>query len=201
MSSSNTPKKESEPTQMPSSVGIPLFDAQVDIASIKGVFLGKEKEEVLGNTALKYSYLENKHNANIIQLNTIWAKANGQIELENKKPFAVSGNVLLNGKLNDEPAQGNINLSGSLKDLGLNLNFESNNAVLEGEVALSPFAQNIVEKVKTIKLTAGNINPKNFMKSLPDAKLFAFVGINPDETNQHFENIISVVNEDRKSVV
>ena len=200
VSSSNTPKKESEPTQMPSSVGIPLFDAQVDIASIKGVFLGKEKEEVLGNTALKYSYLENKHNANIIQLNTIWAKANGQIELENKKPFVVGGNVSLNGKLNDEPAQGNINLSGSLKDLGLNLDFESNNAVLEGEVALSPFAQNIVEKVKTIKLTAGNINPKNFMKSLPDAKLFAFVGINPDETNQHLENIISVVNENPLTV-
>ncbi|MBR1819293.1 MAG: hypothetical protein IJ780_04100 [Neisseriaceae bacterium] len=135
--------KDDTPLQLPNNVSLPL-KISVDKLSTDGVFL---KETVLvKNAEISYYYDHKQHTAHITQLGTEWGTAQGNALLDNKTPFALNGKIDLQGTVNQEPAIGSINLSGSLKDIVLQSQLTSANALFDIDGQVSPFNNNVVEK-------------------------------------------------------
>ncbi|MBR7059820.1 MAG: hypothetical protein IKI22_04380, partial [Neisseriaceae bacterium] len=190
----NRPSEPKAPTKLPDNIGLPL-DIQIDNIISHGVLWGKQEDILLNDAQLTYSYLDEKHQTEIISVNTIWGQMNGKAQLTNQNPFPLSGNIDLHGIINQESADGNIKLSGSLNDLILKGELASASALWNSDIKLSPFAENAVKRIHHIIVYGANINPRDFLNSAPQANLAFLTEIKPDETAQQLNGILSLFNE------
>ncbi|MBR6027098.1 MAG: translocation/assembly module TamB domain-containing protein [Neisseriaceae bacterium] len=192
----NRESKKTTSNKLPDDIGLPL-KVKIDNIISRGVLLGKDI--LLNDAQLTYSYLDKKHQADIVSINTIWGQIKGQAQLVNQTPFPLSGNIDLHGVINQESADGIIKLSGSLNDIVLQGELASASALWNSDIKLSPFAENAVERIHHISVYGANINPRDFLNSAPQANLAFITEIKPDETAQQLNGILSLFNENPRA--
>lgn len=193
--------EKQEPTEirLPENISLPL-SVSVDSVSSSGVYIGKEQTEIIKNAEISYHYNNKEHKASISQIKSEWGNAKGNAVLTNQTPFALSGEIVANGTVNQEPATGTIHISGSLKDIILKSDLASANALFDIDAQLSPFNNNVVEQVHHLTVRAANINPRDFWHNAPIAQATLYADIRPNKTNEFLSGEIAMANEKPQAV-
>ena len=192
-------KKEQTEIRLPENVSLPL-SVSVDSVSSSGVYIGKDQTEIIENAEISYYYNHKEHKATISQVKSEWGHAKGNVNLINQTPFALSGEIVANGTVNQEPATGTIHISGSLKDIILKSDLASANALFDIDAQLSPFNNNVVEQVHHLTVRAANINPRDFWHNAPIAKATLYADIRPNNTREFLSGEIAMANEKPQAV-
>ena len=191
--------KDDTPLQLPKNVSLPL-KISVDKLSSNGIFLGEEKTVLVKNAEISYYYDHKQHKAQITQLVSEWGKLNGGATLINQTPFALNGNIQAQGLVNQEIANGTIQVSGSLKDIVLQSNLSSANALFDIDGQVSPFNNNIIQKIHHFSVRAANINPRDFWHTAPIAQTTLFLNIAPNANHTHLDGELAMANEKPQAV-
>ena len=192
-------KKEPTEIRLPENVSLPV-SVSVDSLSSDGVYIGKNQAEIIENAEISYYYNHKEHKATISHIKSEWGNASGNVGLVNQTPFALSGTITANGMVNEEPATGTINLSGSLKEIILKSDLASANALFDIDAQVSPFNNNVIEQVHHLTIRAANINPRDFWHNAPIAKATLYADIRPNNTHEFLSGELAMANEKPQAV-
>lgn len=183
------PKKH--PAKLPRNVGLP-FD--VDIQEIVLNDLKIDNQAILQSLNLAYRYENNRHQLDIRHINNTWGLGKGAVQLNNQYPFALAGNMHINGQVQQQNIQASIVLEGSLKSPILKVDAHSQEMFLEMNAQVSPFARLTVEKINQINIKSGNFNPRILHSSAPQASLALFADIAPSQDQQQLKGVLLLSN-------
>lgn len=178
----NLSPKESPPLKLPESISLPL-NIHLGQLSLSGLTLGKSKDALILASSVSYTYQDEIHQLTMNRLQLPWGQGVGKIKLNGKEgaPFALNGNIVLNGVLDGVKAEGKVTLSGSLKEPKINSVLIGSGVAVEVLAALSPFAPQLFEKISRLEVAAGNINPKAFWDSAPTGNISTSFIVRPAE--------------------
>lgn len=186
-----TPPSKNQQPRLPRDIGLPL-----DVA-IKQITLDRltiDKQTLIQALNLDYSFYDTKHTMHIQHLNTAWGSGKGSLDLINAYPFAISGNMAVQGVVQEHHIKSKIDISGSLKNPLLQAKLHSQKMFLEADIQVAPFAQSVVEKIQNIQIKAGNFNPQILHSSAPKAILALDAKIKPDKKQQYLQGVLILSN-------
>ncbi len=191
--SPTAPKPESPPATLPDSVGLPLQVA-IDDLYLGKLYLEEDTEPVLLGTSIRYQYADDKHQLQLVSLDTGWSQLSGDIGLANETPFALSGQLQGNGVVEGTPITSTVNLSGNLEKPVLDAHIDGENIALEANAAIAPFETLLNEKIIALRLTGSHINPQAFTPHAPHAEMSLALLLQPVEGTDQLNGIITVAN-------
>lgn len=190
------PKPASPPPKLPESVKLP-FTVAVDKLAVGQITEGKNKTVLLTGGELAYQYNHENHVVSVKSLVTPWSNSAGQFRLATVAPYGLLGRMDLSGVLDGIAVKGDLNVSGSLKDVALATQLQGLGINVQADTQVKPFALTLGEKVGHIRLVGEGVNPKAFLSSLPKANLSFSANVLPDladEKNMGLSGKIQLLN-------
>ena len=158
----------SEPTTMPASLRLPLALTLNDIAL-------KQLRLQQGTTVTELSDLllhgdsdGTQHTLVLDRLTTPYGKASAMLHLNGQQPFVISGGAELAGAWQQEKFQLAATLSGSLQQLGIQLNASGDKLNGNANIVATPFDTVPLQRAD---IDLQHVNPQTFSASAPQADL------------------------------
>ncbi|MBP6561996.1 MAG: translocation/assembly module TamB domain-containing protein, partial [Neisseriaceae bacterium] len=190
-----TPDKPSEPLVLPSNIGLPFgLQANIEAVRLAGLTLGPDNTVLLKASEVAYRYQENGHELTLVGLRTQWSSHQGQFTLKNDAPYALTGHMAIAGALDDVAVEGDLTFAGSLETPLIQGGFSGEGVAATVDIDVSPFAAELADKVNRITIAAGNINPQDFLNTIPAANLAFSLIVSPDASGNALDGQLTLAN-------
>ena len=176
------PKEPSKPATLPETLDLPI-SINVDKLSVGQLTIDKQTDAYLKGAVASYTFDHKNHAIKLQSLTSHWSQSTGNLSLAAQSPFALNGHINSTGKLDDIAASNQIQLSGSLKDIALNVNLAGQGIELTADTKVHPFNQQFSEIIERVNVLGHGINPKAFLPTLPQANLVFNLAIKPESNN------------------
>ncbi|MGL6070862.1 translocation/assembly module TamB domain-containing protein, partial [Craterilacuibacter sp.] len=154
-----------KPLLAPVSLALPLA-IEAEQVSLQSLTL-QQQALVFSNMAGSYRYLDGQHALALESLHSPWGHGAGSLALAAQTPFALSGRVELGGELDGRKLTAYANLGGSLLAPTLALKGQATGIVANVDGQFAPFAPVIYQKIKTLSVRLGGINPAVLFPGAP----------------------------------
>ncbi|VVE15360.1 signal peptide protein [Pandoraea horticolens] len=179
------------PTTMPSSLRLPLGLTLNDVRVAKLTL--DSPALVLDDIRVSARSDGTQHTIQVEHLGTPYGKAQANLQLNGRHPFALSGNVGLQAKAGDIPVALQANLSGSLDALAVDLSASGERLNGTAHIAASPFGPVPLSRAQ---ISLDHLNPRDFAASAPQADLAVQADLRPEPGAKEFRVLgpVSVTN-------
>ncbi|GGY15822.1 translocation/assembly module TamB domain-containing protein [Paludibacterium paludis] len=163
-------KPPSSPTVLPESLSLP-FDVNVDALTLASLGFDGEGPSLYGVSASYRYRADNGHRLRIDRLDSPWGRGRAALFAADRRPFALSGDLAVDGSVESLPVAGKLDVSGSLAAVRISggVTGKAVNARVDGEFA--PFSTDSFSIVRRLDILAGGVNPHAWLADLPDARL------------------------------
>ncbi|AOX99626.1 translocation/assembly module TamB domain-containing protein [Jeongeupia sp. USM3] len=165
------------PSPPPTSLKLPVA-IDVDAASLQRFTLAGSPVD-LTNVRLNLHSDGTTHRLDLQQLDTPRGRVKAQLSLGGQAPFAVSGRLGYAGMIEERKLESELDLSGSLRDLGLVGAVKGENVGIDLDSRLDVFAPYAYAMLKAAKLKAHGVNPAALQPGLPKALLDVDLALTP----------------------
>lgn len=162
------PEPDGPPATLPQSISLPVA---VEVASLElgGITVGEPRQVLLLPSQVSYEYDHQHHRLRIGTLRTPWHNVHGEVAISIASPFALSGQFSGQGVLDNQTVKSEAVFSGSLAAPQLAAQMKGEQAYLQTNATLKPFARQLNQKIVSLNLLGRQLNPQAFLPGLPKA--------------------------------
>ncbi|MBM3114641.1 translocation/assembly module TamB domain-containing protein [Jeongeupia naejangsanensis] len=161
----------------PTSLSLPVA-IDVDAASLQRFTLAGSPVD-LKQVQLNLHSDGDVHRLDLQRLDTPRGRLKAQLSLDGRAPFAVAGRLGYAGVIEERQLESRVNLSGSLRDLGLNGSVKGEKVGIDLDSRLDVFAPYAYAMLKSAQLKAHGVNPAALQPGLPKAALDVELSLAP----------------------
>ena len=154
----------SKPLQLPAALQLPL---KVRIGDVRVKHLEIEPGQIVQDLHFRLNSNAKVHALELINVSAMGARAEGNLQLDAKAPFAVVGNMALASKVGSEPIKASVIIGGTLEALQLQASTTAHGASAKATGLLRPFSKLLLDN---FTLDADNVDLAAWDKTLPHTK-------------------------------
>ncbi|AUH53334.1 translocation/assembly module TamB [Chromobacterium sp. ATCC 53434] len=185
------PESPSAPPQAPASLALPL---KVSVGELSLASLMLEPAHLsLYRLSAGYRYDGASHRVELRRLDTPWGGARAGLSLAAASPFALSGQLMASGELEQVAVKARLDLSGNLLKPAFAGQMDGQGLSVDLAGALRPFEASAFNRLARLDARVGNINPQAILPGWPKGRLSFAVFAEPD-AGQRIKGGLTLVN-------
>lgn len=182
-STAYTPTEKKPPARLPETIRLPVR-VDIDRIQVDGITSGdpKQPQPVMFAGRSAYHYADGRHEFRVDALNAPFGVITGTVAAQDGRPFPLNGRFDVVGEAEGKPLHGGLSIGGSLENPLLNGQLHGADSELVLDANLKPYAPLLNQKIQSLTLAGGFINPHAFIPTLPQANMSFSLLMRPSDS-------------------